>query len=225
MAKTPIYLEIGKKRVFAGAMDWPGWCRSARSEDDAIAALIEYGARYKKALRAEARELALPKSAPDVRVVERLQGNATTDFGAPDVAPTRDDKPLDGKELRRQINLLEECWSAFDRAAEGARGIELRKGPRGGGRDIDKMISHVLGADLAYVGRAWVRPKLSTTDPAAKMDAVRRAMLDGLERRANGEMPDRPRRGSVWSPRYTVRRSAWHVLDHLWEIEERSVGI
>jgi hypothetical protein len=222
MAKTSVYLEIGKKRVFAGAIEWPGWCRSARSEDEALEALIAYGAPYKKALRAAARELAMPKSAFDLRVVERLEGNAATDFGAPDVAPSRDGKPLDAKELRRQIKLLEACWSAFDRAAEGARGVELKKGPRGGGRDIDKMIGHVLEADLAYVGRVWVRPKLSAADPAAKMRAVREAMIDALERRANGEMPERPRGGSVWSPRYTVRRSAWHALDHLWEIEERS---
>ena len=27
------YLEVGAKRVFAGALDWPGWCRSARREE------------------------------------------------------------------------------------------------------------------------------------------------------------------------------------------------
>jgi hypothetical protein len=225
MTKIPVYLEIGKMRVFAGALDWPGWCRSARTEADALDALVGYGTRYKKALGTAARGLSPPKLTIDLNVIQRLDGNATTDFGAPDVAPSIDDEPLHAKELRRQIKLLEACWAAFDRTAEDARGVELRKGPRGGGRDVDKMISHVLEADLAYVGRVWVRPGgLKNADAAARMSAVRSAMVDALKRRAQGEMPERPRGGSVWSPRYTVRRSAWHALDHAWEIEERIKG-
>ena len=34
------YLEVGAKRVFAGALDWPGWCRSSRHERDALEALL-----------------------------------------------------------------------------------------------------------------------------------------------------------------------------------------
>jgi hypothetical protein len=210
--------------VFAGASEWPGWCRSARSENEALDSLIEYGVRYKKALSRAARGLSLPKGVSGLSIVERLEGNATTDFGAPDVAPSIDDQPLDAKELHRQVKLLGACWSAFDRAAENAQRVALRKGPRGGGRDVDKIISHVLGADLAYVGRVWLRPGgLKDADAAATMAAVRSAMVDALKRRAKGEMPARPRGGSVWSPRYTVRRSAWHALDHVWEIEDRSL--
>jgi hypothetical protein len=31
-----------------------------------------------------------------------------------------------------------------------------------------------------------------------------------------------PRGGVRWTARYYVRRSAWHVLDHAWEIEDRA---
>ena len=51
MKKIKVYLEIGKKKTFAGAVDWPGWCRSGRDEESALQALFEYGPRYKRILR------------------------------------------------------------------------------------------------------------------------------------------------------------------------------
>jgi hypothetical protein len=37
-----------------------------------------------------------------------------------------------------------------------------------------------------------------------------------------GELAERgPRGGIRWPARYYVRRAAWHVLDHAWEIEDR----
>ena len=46
--------------------------------------------------------------------------------------------------------------------------------------------------------------------------------LGTLEARARGEEPDEPNKvRSRWGPRYFVRRSAWHALDHAWEIEDR----
>jgi hypothetical protein len=55
------------------------------------------------------------------------------------------------------------------------------------------------------------------------MAAVRTLELDLLAVRARGgDPPENPRRRSpYWSPRYFVRRSAWHALDHAWEIEDR----
>ncbi len=40
------YLEVGEKRTFAGAIDWPGWCRPGRDETSALHALFEYAPRY-----------------------------------------------------------------------------------------------------------------------------------------------------------------------------------
>src|SRR5215210_7377184 len=130
--RIPIYLEVGKKRVFAAAVDWPGWSRSGRSEDEAIEALVAYGARYRKALGKHAADLTPPADRDAFEVIERVPGNATTEFGAPGVPPKLDEADLDEKEAGRQAALLEAAWKAFDRAAASAAGVELRKGPRGG---------------------------------------------------------------------------------------------
>src|SRR5439155_4747918 len=94
-----------------------------------------------------------PSDASALRVVEQVKGDGTTDFGAPGKAPKGDDRPLDEAEAKRQVALLRACWAAFDRSAGAARGAELRKGPRGGGRELDAIVEHVLAADEAYLSR------------------------------------------------------------------------
>ena len=152
-------------------------------------------------------------------VIERLEGNATTDFGAPDVAPLVDTRPVDPAELERFQILLEACWREFDATVQAAAGKALRKGPRGGGRELDGIVQHVSNAEKAYLGRlGWTFGKGDSNDLAQ----VRQAILSALELAARGEAPESgPRGGKIWTPRYFVRRVAWHVLDHAWEIEDR----
>jgi hypothetical protein len=215
MAAHPIYLEVGTKRVFAGAIEWPGWCRSARTEPDAIAALAAYGPRYARALGRSRRGFTPPSDEADLEVVERLKGNATTDFGAPGIAPAGDDRPLDADETRRQITLLRASWAALGRAASAAAGAALRTGPRGGGRTVDAIVAHVANAEGAYMSKLGWRLAADDPDP-------RERICTAVTSRAAGEPPDRtPRSGSLWTPRYFVRRGAWHALDHAWEIEDR----
>jgi hypothetical protein len=156
-------------------------------------------------------------------VIERLEGNATTDFGAPSVAPSGDTRPVNDAELRRLQTLLKACWRSFDVAARSATGKELRKGPRGGGRDLGKIVQHVLGADAGYLARlGWKLEKVEEDDLDRELRQTRQAMLNALASAVRGETPTRgPRGGAVWTPRYLVRRVAWHVLDHAWEIEDR----
>jgi hypothetical protein len=73
-----IYVEAGTKRVFAGAIDWPGWSRGGRDEDAAMEALAAYGPRCRAAMGRAARGFRAPADASDLDVVERLKGNATT---------------------------------------------------------------------------------------------------------------------------------------------------
>jgi len=218
----PVYLEVGSKRVFAGAVDWPGWCRRGRDQQDALESLVAYGQRYRQAMGSAARGLQVPTGMEGLTVVERLKGNATTDFGAPGIAPSSDATPPNPVELARLEALLKASWSAFDRAARTASSAALRKGPRGGGRDLAGIVEHVLGADGAYVsglGGGYRTP--SGTDA---MRQVRRDFIRTLRARAEGEVPQlSPRRKApLWSPRYAIRRSAWHALDHAWEIEDRA---
>jgi hypothetical protein len=219
-----IYLEIGQKRVFAGAIDWPGWCRAAKDEDSALQALLDAAPRYAQVLSHSQLGFHAPEDLNELKVAERLKGNTTTDFGAPDMAPKADGQAIDDEELRRLQNILRACWRALGAAAGAAEGKELSKGPRGGGRDLDKIVEHVLGAEGSYVGRlAWKREQREAKSTAEQIEHAAQDAQDALAAAARGEMPKQgPRGGKLWQPRYFVRRSAWHILDHVWEIEDRS---
>src|SRR6266542_2620909 len=155
---TAVYLEVGSRRVFAGALDWPGWARSGKDEALALEALADYAPRY--AVVAERAGLAFPATAGDeLRVVEQVAGSATTDFGALDRVVSSDTDPVGGDEAERFAALLRASWAVFD------------------------AVVAVLGAP-------------SDGTPAAPKG---------------------------WPARYAVRRFAWHVLDHAWEIQDRSV--
>jgi hypothetical protein len=150
-----------------------------------------------------------------------LEGNATTDFGAPDVAPASDAQPLDEAELQRLQLLLNACWQAFDQTTEMAMGKALRTGPRGGGRTLERIVEHVLGAEMGYLTQLGGKAPQSES-PLPSPGPMRRAILETLRASAHGEIAEYgPRGGKRWSARYFVRRDAWHVLDHAWEIEDR----
>src|SRR5256885_1623306 len=151
LREVEVYLEVGEKRVFAGAVDWPGWNRSGKTEEAALETLAEYGPRYADAVRAGG--LRPPARGADFRVVERLKGDATTDFGAPGAAPEADRRPVSAADLTRLKKCLDSAWAAFDRAARDARGAELATGPRGGGRQGDAIVEHVVGAEGGYLRR------------------------------------------------------------------------
>lgn len=220
-----VYLEIGQKRVFAGAVEWPGWCRSGRDEAAALQALYEHGPRYDQVLSQAGISFSAPADPSDFSVVERLKGNATTDFGAPDASPSSDALPVSDTGLQRLQAILEAIWAAFDAAVLLAAGKELRKGPRGGGREVDQIVQHVLGADGSYLSSlGWKLNLIAADDPITRLHQTRQAILDGLAAAVRGEIPAiGPRRGLRWPPRYFVRRVAWHVLDHTWEIENRLI--
>ncbi len=107
--KIGVYLESGRKRAFAGSIDWPGWCRSGRDEGSALTALFAYGPRYARVLQGTRLGFQAPRDASAFAVIERLPGNATTDFGAPDATPSGDSQPLDDAELRRPQAVLRAC--------------------------------------------------------------------------------------------------------------------
>jgi len=225
-----VYLEIGAKRTFACATDWPGWSRSTltgsrsgRDEASALQALCDYGPRYASAIRTARLGFEPPGDSSAFNVVERLKGDATTDFGAPGIPPASDAAPVDEAELKRFQALLEACWGTFDAAAEAGRGRELQKGPRGGGRELDGILEHILGSDSGYLSQLGWKPERNEKEgPREQLAGLRRSILDGLAASARGELPQQgPRGGLRWTARYFVRRSAWHILDHAWEIEDR----
>lgn len=222
-----VYLEIGAKRTFAGAVEWPGWCRSGRDEASALQSLLDYAPRYGRAVHTALLGFKPPKGIAALVVVERLKGGADTDFGTPGIAPSRDIEPVNDADLKLFQSLLKACWNAFDAIAASAKRKKLRTGPRGGGRDLEKMIGHVQAAEHAYVTRLGWNWKLqgdvdAEASLSAQLERTHEAALKALAASALGELPERgPRGGLHWSPRYFVRRAAWHLLDHAWEIEDR----
>jgi hypothetical protein len=221
-----VYLETGPKKVFACALDWPGYCRSGKTDDEALAALVGYGDRYLAAVGAESGFE--PPALDDLAVRERLPGGSGTDFGIPSAEAEADARPVDASELSRLRRLLVASWEAFDAAATAAAGHDLQKGPRGGGRDRDKIVAHVDEAEEAYlVGIGGSRRGLPdrTHRFDVRMAAVRALALDTMADRARGvPLPENPRRTrKIWSVRYFARRSAWHALDHAWEIEDKVI--
>lgn len=196
--QTRVYIETGAKRVFASAADWPGWSRSGKDEKSAIENLAAYATRYARVARLA--RLDIPK-APTFTVVERVKGNATTDFGAPGV-PTKDESnPKSAAEQKRMLDLLEASWKYLDQVRSKVP-QELRKGPRGGGRDRDKMYAHVLDAEMGYAPAIGLRMKVHD----------RKALIEALRN---------PAQDTKWPAPYAVRRIAWHALDHAWEMEDR----
>ena len=213
---TPVYVEVGKKRAFASARDWPGWSRAGKGEEEALIALAEYAPRY--AVVAIEAGVDLPAAAADrLEVVERLPGDATTEFGAPGAVAKGDGDGLSPAEAKRQAALLEAAWAVFDRVVAGAPAT-LAKGPRGGGRDRDPIVDHVVGAEAAYARKIGIAHKAPSGADVEAVAALREEILEAVRTRRFGSPP----RSEPWPARYAIRRIAWHVLDHAWEIEDKS---
>lgn len=218
-----LYLEVGKKRVFAAALDWPGWCRSASDEDAALAALLAYSPRFAQVIRQAGIDFPAPRDLASLRITQRLTGGSTTDFGAPEAVPAGDERPLDDAEIAFHSETLKACWGALDRSVAAAEGKQLRKGPRGGGREIESILNHIQGAEQGYVSMLGKKLKqVDGEDPRDLQPRMRECILQTVREIGAGGVPaPGPRGGKRWPVRYFVRREAWHVLDHAWEIEDR----
>ena len=215
-----VILEIGKKRrVVAGATDWPGLDRWGTSEPDALAKLRSYLARYVAV--AERAGLAAELAAQeDLEVVERVPGSSSTDyFGIAHVPSEAERLVLSAEELDRRLALLEACWAHFDDTAARVSD-ELRLGPRGGGWTRDEIVRHVYANEPEqFTRKVEVRtPKEAVLTPGG-LAVHREQSLDAL-RAYNAD--GRPAR--TWPIQFLVRRIAHHVMDHAWELEDRDLS-
>ena len=169
-----VYIETGLTR-FAGAVGWPGWCRAGLDEQSAMQSLLLYAPRYARVLEGTGLDFPTPPGLQSFQVVERVKGNGTTDFGAPNVPLAADTLLLDEGELNRVVQILSACWAAFDQAVALADGKSLRTGPRGGGRDINGIVEHVLGAEEAYLSKmGGKRPKETGASLERQIDSATR---------------------------------------------------
>jgi hypothetical protein len=218
MTKTiAVTIEHTPKKTFASAADWPGWSRSGKTEELALEALAAYSGRYGAVAAAVDGAFADDVTVGDFEIVERLAGSAGTEYGVPSRPTEHDARPTDADEAARLAGLVEAAWALFDRTAAAAP-EELRKGPRGGGRNTSKVVTHVMDADRAYANQIGIKVTEFASDDSAAVDAMRSAMLDALRAARDG----RPLAERRWPARYAAHRIAWHALDHAWEIEDRT---
>ena len=201
-----IVIEIGAKKTFASAIDWPGWCRSGKNADAAMDNLVAYTDRYNSFLKFAGLR-ALPKTFND-HVDETVKGNATTDFGAPGIVADSYNKPGTAKDFAALAQFVNAAWRYLDDVANHAP-EGLAKGPRGGGRDTSAIVTHVAEPEFAYARKMGIVTK-AVTD-------VRPLIEDFVRSGATYELGSTP-----WPPRYAAMRVVWHALDHAWEIQDRS---
>jgi hypothetical protein len=218
---TDIYLEVGKRKVFACALDWPGWCRAARTEDAAVSALAAAAQRYAPVCELAGIAFDASSASAGLEVVARVAGSATTDFGALDAPASGDSEPMTAQDAARLAALAQAAWLTFGRIA-GEAPAEIRKGPRGGGRDLDDIVDHVLQTEVLHATMLGLRHRPFPSGNQAAADRVRAdiiaAILSGPTSAGPPEGAGRGRRPA----RFVARRSAWHALDHGWEIQDRS---
>ena len=212
-------LEHGKKRrVVACAFDWPGWDRSVRIGRDVHAVLAAYRPRYAKVaeLAGYGAEFA---ATGEFEVVEQVEGIGMTDYyGVSGRAAAPEHGPMSDAECERKIALLRATWSTFDDTAARVS-AELRKGPRGGGWEKDRIIRHVNGAEIdEFAPKVGVKVPLETRDDAEALRAYREDFVEGIrDHHARGES------ARSWPLQFLIRRCAWHMLDHAWELEDRDL--
>ncbi len=215
-----VILELGKKRrVVAGAMDWPGLDRWGTSEDDALDKLLSYVPRYAGVAERAGMGNAFTR-ARDVEMVERVSGSSSTDFwGIAHVPSQIEAQVLSPADLERRLDLLRACWASFDDVAARVS-HELRPGSRGGGRSRDQIIRHTYGTEPEQFSRkVGVRTELDVVLTPDGLATHRREYLDAIRAYNADGKPAR-----TWPIQFLVRRTAHHVMDHAWEMEDRDLA-
>jgi hypothetical protein len=213
-----VIIEIGKKRrTVAGAMDWPGLDRWGTSEADALAKLETYLPRYAGVAERAGLASAFARER-NLEVVEHVPGSSSTDFWGIAHVPSQieqDVLPVAG--LERRLELLQACWAFFDDVAGRVSG-ELRRGPRGGGRSRDEIIRHVYASERHnWWRKVAIRAEDSIRLTPKELAAYRRDYVAAIRAYNADGKPAR-----TWPIQFLIRRTAQHVVDHAWEMEDRA---
>ncbi len=217
-----VTLEIGPKgkRMVAVAPDWPGLERGAKSEEDAIAKLRAYIPRYSQVAK-RARMDAEFAALKNINVVEEYPGTGSTDFwGISFGFSSIDQRRMSADELERELTLLQACWAFFDDVRQQVS-AEMQRGPRGGGRDRDRIVRHTLATEQDLAKRVGVL----TPDDAMRTDNGLKAHRDAFIRAIRDYHSQGKLAGKVskWPLRYLIRHTAYHMLDHAWEMQDKDL--
>jgi hypothetical protein len=214
-ASSGVYIETGNKRAFACSLEWPGLSRSGKTEDAALASLTSYVPRYSPVAARAGVNFDLMNDQQWL-VVERVPTRSGgADFGVPTTVLSSDHGDVAPDEASRTAALLSASWEFLDAVAAEAP-AQLRKGPRGGGRDRDAVVGHVAASEQMFGRKVGLKLAVPGPDDRDVVVANRAAILEWCR---SGETY--PGAGDAWPARYAARRLIWHVLDHAWEIEDR----
>jgi hypothetical protein len=199
--------------------DWPGWSRGASSAEAALDLLEAYRERYRPVAVVAERADEFD-AAGALTVVEDQVGTGSTDFWGISFAPsTLEQEPMDDTELTRAIGLLRACWGFFDEVAAQVS-AELRKGPRGGGRDRDEIVRHAVRVESEdFAKRLGLRAPENAALTPEGLRAHRAAYVDTMRAYNAGE----GKRMRSWNLPFLIRHSAFHVLDHAWEMQDKDL--
>ena len=206
------------KRWVAVAADWPGLERGAKTEDQAVAKLASYLPRYlpvatRAGLDAEFASQTIPA------IIGRYPGTGSTDFWGISFAPSPlDREPFDATLFDRQVRLLRGAWAEFDETAARVS-ADLRPGVRGGGRSRDRIVRHVLGVEGGdFSKRVKAMSELEDLLTPAGLAHHRDRYVEAMRAwYAEGKPLGK------WTIPYLLRHTAYHVLDHTWEMQDRDL--
>ena len=214
-----VTLEIGPKgkKVVAVAPDWPGLERGAATEAAAIDRLLAYVPRYATVTKLAGMETAY-EAVPIADVVERYPGTGSTDFwGISFAFSAIDQQAMPDEALERELALMRACWAFFDEVRSRVS-AEMQRGPRGGGRDRDHIVQHTLGSELDFSKKVGVLTSVDELLTAKGLNAHRDAYCDAIR-----DLHSQGKMARTWPLRYLIRHTAFHTLDHAWEMEDKDL--
>lgn len=214
-----IALETGPKgkKVVAVAPDWPGLQRGATTEEAAIERLLSYVPRYATVTKLAGMEATFAIR-PVVDVVERCPGTGSTDFwGISFGFSSIDQQAMSGEALERELTLMRACWAFFDEVRSRVS-AEMQKGPRGGGRDRDRIVRHIFAPEQDWAKRLGVHTSDGAMLTGEGLKAHRDAYCHAIrDYHSQGKLAGK------WPLRYLIRHTAFHTLDHAWEMEDKDL--
>ena len=214
-----VTLEIGPKgkKVVAVAPDWPGLARGATTGEAAIERLRAYVPRYAPVAKLAGMDAAFAASTA-VDVVEHYPGTGSTDFWGISFAFSGIDRQaMSSEALERELTLMRACWAFFD-AVRARVSAELQRGPRGGGRDRDHIVRHTVAAEQDWAQKLGVRTPQDALLSDEGLTAHRDAYCNAIRAlHAQGKL------ARTWPLRYLIRHTAFHTLDHAWEMEDKDL--
>jgi hypothetical protein len=214
-----VTLEIGPrgKKVVAVAPDWPGLARGAKTDEAALDRLRSYIPRYATVAKLAGMDAAFAAST-NLDVVEQYPGNGSTDFwGISFTFSEIDRHEMSSEELERELSLMRACWAFFD-DVRARVSPEMRKGPRGGGRDRDRIVRHTVVSEYAMSKKVGVLMPHDAMPADEELNAYRGAYCNAIRAfHAQDKM------ARAWPLRYLIRHTAFHTMDHTWEMEDKDL--